>query len=86
MMLDYILRCLILVPLVGGLAWASLSLWHRAGMGSAGSHRKKGEAQVTDIISLGTQGRLVVVHFGKARLLVAATRTQINVIAENALD
>ena len=32
-MLEYILRLLILLPLVGGMAWGSLWLWKRVQMG-----------------------------------------------------
>jgi flagellar biogenesis protein FliO len=85
-MLDYFLRCLVLVPLVSGLAWACLWLWQRTRLGSVSFNHKQSQAHVTDTISLGNQGRLIVVNFGKKSLLVAATRAQITVIAENALD
>ena len=32
-MLEYILRLLILLPIVGGMAWGSLWLWKRVQMG-----------------------------------------------------
>ena len=33
-MFEYILRLLILLPLVGGMAWGSLWLWKRVQMGT----------------------------------------------------
>ncbi len=85
-MLDYILRCIILIPLVGGLAWCSLWLWRRTQLGVPAFASRDRAASVVDVISLGSQNKLAVVNFGERTLLLAVSRTQINLIAEHAKD
>ncbi len=81
-MTEYILRLLILLPLVGGMAWGSLWLWRKSQLGMPGMHSKEKAARVTDVIPMGTAGKLAVVEFGDRELLVAASRTQISLLAE----
>jgi flagellar protein FliO/FliZ len=81
MMLAYILKLIILIPLVGGLAFGALWLWRKVQPGMAFSQREKA-VKLVDAIPLGTSGRLAVVDFADKRLLVAVTRTGIQLIAE----
>jgi flagellar protein FliO/FliZ len=82
-MFEYILRLFILIPLVGGLAWVSLWLWRRAQLGLPNPRSEVRATKMVDVISLGTNGKLAVVKFGRRELLVAISRTQISLIAEN---
>jgi flagellar protein FliO/FliZ len=82
-MLDYILRLFILVPMVGGLAWGSLWLWRKAQLGLPTTGPQNRAARITDVIPLGTSGKLAVVEFGGRQLLIAVSRAQISLIAEN---
>jgi len=88
-MFEYILRLFVLVPMVGGLAWGSLWLWRRAQLGMPGmpGHNAPARAaRMVDVVSLGTSGKLAVVEFGGRELLIAVSRTQISLIAENRGD
>ena len=85
-MFEYILRLFILVPMIGGLAWGSLWLWRKAQMGlpmQGGSIRA---AHMIDVLPLGAGSKLAVVAFGGRELLIAVSRTQITLIAEDARE
>ena len=83
MMVDYCLRLLVLIPFVGGLAWGSLWLWRRTQLGLPGAKRHDRAVCMTDVISLGTNGKLAIVEFGGRELLIAVSRHQISLIAEH---
>jgi flagellar protein FliO/FliZ len=57
MMLAYILKLLILVPLVAGLAYGSLWLWRRLQPGMAFGQRERA-IKLIDAIPVGAMGRL----------------------------
>ncbi len=85
MMLGYILRLLILLPLVAGLAFAALWLWRRVqpgGMMTLGQREKL--IKVVDALPMGATGRLTVVEFGGKRLLLGVSRGGIALISEAA--
>lgn len=82
-MFEYILRLFILVPLVGGLAWGSLWLWRRVQLGLPVQGATSKPARMIDVLPMGTSGKLAVVEFGGRELLIAVSRTQISLIAEN---
>jgi flagellar protein FliO/FliZ len=82
-MFEYILRLFILVPLVGGLAWGSLWLWRRVQIGLPVQGANAKPTRMIDVLPMGTSGKLAVVEFGGRELLIAVTRTQISLIAEN---
>ena len=83
MMLAYILKLLILVPLVGGLAFGALWLWKRVQPGMALGVRARA-VKMVDAVPLGAMGRLAVVDFGDKRLLIAVSRGRIELISETA--
>jgi len=85
MMLDYLLRLLLLVPLVGGLAYGSLWLWRKLQPGMAIGNRERA-LKVVDAIPMGATGRLAVVEFGNRHILVAVSRGRIEKIAEAPAD
>ena len=80
--LGYILKLLILIPLVAGLAWGSLWLWRRAqqGIGSAG--RRERLVTLLDATPLGATAKLAVVEFEGRRLLLAVSRTGVQLVAD----
>ena len=82
-MFEYILRLFILVPLVGGLAWGSLWVWRRVQLGLPAQGAASKPARMIDVLPMGTHGKLAVVEFGGRELLIAVSRTQISLIAEN---
>lgn len=80
-MTTYILKLLILLPLVGGMAFAALWLWRRAQPGMAIGQRER-LVKVVDAVPMGTGGRLAVVEFADKTLLVAVSRAGISLVAE----
>lgn len=82
-MFEYIARLFILIPVVGGLAWASLWLWRRVQPGFPAAGPQMRAVRIVDAISLGTSGKLAVVEFGGKDILLAVSRSQISLIAEN---
>ncbi|MGZ8281569.1 MAG: FliO/MopB family protein [Allosphingosinicella sp.] len=85
MMTAYILRLLILVPLVAGLAFLALWLWRKVQPGMALRQRDKLVALV-DAVPLGATGRLAVVEFSGKRLLLAVSRGQVTLLTEAAIE
>lgn len=73
-MTTYILKLLVLVPLVGAMAFGALWLWRKVQPGMALGNREK-LINVLDATPLGATGRLAVVEFSGKRLLLAVTRT-----------
>lgn len=86
-MLEYILRLLILLPLVGGMAWGSLWLWKRVQMGVplvGGGATKARAIEMVDVLPLGPGSKLAVVEFAGQRILVAVSRNGITRLADDA--
>lgn len=85
MMLDYLLKLLLLVPLVGGLAYGSLWLWKKLQPGIAIGNRERA-LRIVDAIPMGATGRLAVVEFANRHILVSVSRGRIEKIAEAPAD
>ena len=83
MMWSYILKLVILIPLVGGMAFGSLWLWRRVQPGMAFTQRER-MVKLVDAMPLGATGRLAVVDFGDKRLLLAVSRTGVQLLSESA--
>lgn len=81
MMTAYILRLLILLPLVAGLAYGALWLWRRVGPDMAIGKREK-LVKLLDVLPMGATGRLAVVEFENRRLLVSVARGRIELLAD----
>ena len=80
--LAYILKLLVLIPLVAGLAWGSLWLWRRAQQGIGGAGRRERLVTLLDATPLGATAKLAVVEFEGKRLLIAVSRTGVQLINE----
>src|SRR3546814_861727 len=85
LMFEYILRLLILLPLVGGMAWGSLWLWKRVQMGVplVGGATKTRAIEMVDVLPLGPGSKLAVVEFAGQRVLIAVSRNGITRIADD---
>jgi flagellar protein FliO/FliZ len=81
MMGDTILRLILLIPVIGAMAWGSLWLWKRVQTGLPARSRPKRAAQLVDVISMGSAGKLAVIDFRGQELLIAVSRGQISLIA-----
>lgn len=83
-MLEYILRLLILLPIVGGMAWGSLWLWKRVQMGvPLTGQRPDQPVQMVGVLPLGPGSKLAVVEFAGQRILVAVSRNGITRLADD---
>ncbi|WP_332817013.1 flagellar biosynthetic protein FliO [Sphingopyxis sp.] len=83
-MFEYILRLLILLPLIGGMAWGSLWLWKRVQMGVPLTGAKRPRAvEMVDVLPLGPGSKLAVVEFGGQQILIAVSRGGITRLADN---
>lgn len=85
MMTAYILKLILMVPLVGGLAFGALWLWRKVQPGMALGQRER-LVRLVDAVPLGATGRLAVVEFGDKRLLLAVSRGGVQLLSENALQ
>lgn len=87
-MLEYILRLLILLPIVGGMAWGSLWLWKKVQMGQLGlpmaGQRQARAIEMVSVLPLGPGSKLAVVEFGGKQILIAVSRNGITRLADNA--
>lgn len=81
MILEYFGRLLLIMPLIGGMAWGSLWLWKKLQIGLPLSAQTARAVRVVDAVSLGGNGRLLVVEFGKDTLLLGASRSGISILA-----
>lgn len=85
MMIDYLLKLLLLVPLVGGLAYGSLWLWKKLQPGIAIGNRQRA-LRIVDAIPMGATGRLAVVEFANRHILISVSRGRIEKLAEAPAD
>ena len=84
-MLEYILRLLILLPIIGAMAWGSLWLWKRVQMGVplVGGAAKTRAIEMVDVLPLGPGSKLAVVEFAGQRVLIAVSRNGITRSADD---
>jgi flagellar protein FliO/FliZ len=83
MMFAYILKLILLVPLVGGMAFAALWMWRKAQPGMTFGQRER-FVKIVDATPLGATGRLAVIDFADKRLLLSVSRGRVELIAETA--
>ena len=83
MILEYLVRLFVVVPLIGGLAWGSLWLWKRVQLGLPVKPESNRQVRVVDAVTLGTNGKLLVVEFGSDTLLLGVSRNGINRLSSN---
>ncbi|WP_336959602.1 flagellar biosynthetic protein FliO [Sphingobium aquiterrae] len=81
-MLWYFLKLVILLPLVGGLAFGALWLWRKYQPGMIGAGQGDRALKLVEALPMGTFGKLAVVEFEGQRLLISVTRNRIEKIAE----
>jgi len=82
MMWWYLLKLILVLAFVGGLAFASLWLWRRVQPGMAFTQRER-LVKLVDAVPLGATGKLAVVEFAGRHLLLAVSRTGISVVSES---
>jgi flagellar protein FliO/FliZ len=80
-MIDYVLRLLILLPLIGGMAWGSLWLWKRVQPQLVQRAVAGRLVDVAEVTPLGAADRLMVVSFDNRNLLIGVSRAGITLLA-----
>ncbi|GLT00188.1 hypothetical protein GCM10007897_15720 [Sphingobium jiangsuense] len=80
-MFLYFMKLLILLPLVGGMAFGALWLWRKYQPGLLGAQGDRA-IKVLEMLPMGTFGKLAVIEFDGKRLLVSITRGRIEKLAE----
>lgn len=78
---DLVLRLLLMLPLVGGLAVLSLWLWRKTQLGGVVVGRVRSVA-VIDSVALGPSNRLLVVEFDGRKLLLSASRQGVSLLSQ----
>ena len=78
----YFLKLLILLPMVGGMAFGALWLWRKYQPGLLGQQANR-SVKLIDALPMGTFGKLAVVEFEGKRLLLSVTRGKIEKVAES---
>ncbi|TZG25075.1 FliO/MopB family protein [Sphingomonas montanisoli] len=86
MIFEYVLKLLILVPLVAGLAYGSLWLWRRMQPGMAIGGNRTRAIKVVDAMPMGATGRIAVIEFANKQILVSISRGKIEKLAEAPAD
>ena len=79
-MFWYFLKLLILLPMVGGMAFGALWLWRKYQPGMIAGQGNRA-LKLVDTMPLGSFGKLAVVEFEGERILLSVTRGRIETIA-----
>jgi flagellar protein FliO/FliZ len=81
-MLTYILKLIILLPMIGAMAWGSLWLWKRYQPGLLNAAKLPAGLAITDSLPMGPGARIAVIRFDGAKVLVGISRAGIVRLAE----
>ncbi len=83
-MVMYVLKLLLLLPLLGGMIWGSLWLTRKVqGSIAAGARRETRSARLVETTMIGPGMRLAVIEFRGREILVGATRQGLVRLAES---
>lgn len=81
-MLWYILKLIVLLPLIGGLAWGTLKFAQKMQARLAAATPGTRSVRVVETVMLSPSQRLAVIEFHGREILVAATRSGMTRLAE----
>jgi flagellar protein FliO/FliZ len=79
----YFLKLLILLPMVGGMAYGALWLWRKYQPGMLGAGQRDRAVKLLEVLPMGTLGKLAVVEFDGKKLLLSVSRGKVEMIAES---
>jgi flagellar protein FliO/FliZ len=88
-MLEYVIRLLIFVPIIGAMAWGSLWLWRKSQMGTGAGWMPGTSTRAIEIVEVagtGAGSKLMLVRFRTRELLIAVNRTQTVLLAESVVE
>lgn len=78
----YFLKLLILLPMIGGMAYGALWLWRKYQPGMLAGQNDR-SVKLLEVLPMGTFGKLAVVEFDGKKILLSVTRGKIDKIAES---
>ena len=78
----YFLKLLILLPMVGGMAYGALWLWRKYQPGMLAGQNDR-TVKLLEVLPMGTFGKLAVIEFDGKKILLSVTRGKIEKIAES---
>ncbi len=81
-MIWYLLKLLILLPLIGGIAWGSLKLAQHMQAKLGGSQSATKSVRIIETTMLSPTLKLAVIEFRGREILVSASRTGLTRLAE----
>ena len=81
-MIWYLVKLLVLLPLIGGLAWASLKLAQRMQAKLGGAQNAAKSVRIVETTMLSPTLKLAVIEFRGREILVSASRTGLVRLAE----
>lgn len=84
-MVWYFLKLLILLPMVGGMAFGALWLWRKYQPGMIAGQGGRA-VKLVDALPMGAFGKIAVVEFEGERILLSVTRTRIETLASSKTD
>jgi flagellar protein FliO/FliZ len=79
----YFLKLLILLPMVGGMAYGALWLWRKYQPGMLGAGQRDRAIKLVDVMPMGAIGKLAVVEFDGKKLLLSISRGKVEKLAES---
>lgn len=81
MMTAYIIKLVVLLPIMGALIFAALWSYRKYQPALAGA-RKERSIKMLETLSIGNSGKLVLIEFEGKSILLSATRSRIERITE----
>lgn len=81
-MTFYILKLVIMLPLMAGMIYGALWLYrkYQPGLSSMGEHR---DLRLVDTLTMGTSSKLAVVEFSGQKILISVSRGRIEALARS---
>ena len=73
-MIWYVIKLIVLLPLIGGLAWGTLKLAQKAQARLGGAQGSAGRFRIVETTMLSPGLKLAVIEFGGREILVSASR------------
>ena len=81
-MIWYLIKLLVLLPLIGGMAWGSLKLAQRMQAKLGGAQSATKSVRIIETTMLSPTLKLAVIEFHGREILVSASRTGLTRLAE----
>lgn len=81
MMTAYIIKLLVLLPIMGALIFAALWSYRKYQPALIGAQKKR-SIKILETLSIGSFGKLVLIEFEGQKILLSATRSRVERITQ----